>query len=62
MTKKIDTKTIRLIPSKKKAEVKDPPRFPNIINPIEKVSKINYTKTLSNTMVEITKEMVKYIE
>lgn len=42
--------------------VKDPPRFPRVINPIEKKAKDLFSFTLNKTLIDLTKEMVNQVK
>lgn len=58
---KIDVKTIRpILQSKKEPKVTDPPRYPQIINPLENQAKREYIDILENTLQEISKKMVEF--
>ena len=42
--------------------VKNPPRFPKVINPIEKGAKDLFSFTLNKTFIDLTKEMVHQVK
>ena len=47
---------------KRPSVVKDPPRFPKVINPIEKEAKDLFSFSLNKTLIDLTKEMVKQVK
>lgn len=56
--KGVDFKTVRPVLKPKNAQVKDPPRFPSIINPIEDGMKREFGKHLNMMVADLTKAMV----
>ena len=59
--KKIDTPTLRpIIQSKKNPKVKDPVRYPNIIDPLENLAKREYSEILEVTLEQLAKKMVEF--
>lgn len=56
---KIDVKSLRpILQPKKKPEVKDPPRYPNVINAYEDEAKRSFTAMLQKSLRELAEEMV----
>ena len=45
-----------------KREVKDPPRFPNVINSYEDESKRDFNTSLSLTLLKLTEQMNSFIK
>lgn len=59
--KNINT-NIKSFPKRKNSEVKDPPRYPKIINVYEDKAKKDYHHTLKQTINEIAKEMIYIVK
>jgi hypothetical protein len=59
--KNINPKT-KPFPKRKNSEVKDPPRYPKIINAYEDKAKKDYHHTLKQTINEIAKEMIHIVK
>jgi hypothetical protein len=47
-----------MVNNNKKLKVKDPPRYPNIINGYESIAKKNLRSAVGKSIAEVTKEMV----
>jgi len=58
----IDIKSPIVIQYKRPPVVKDPPRLPKVINPIEKEAKNLFLFTLNKILVDLTKEMVNQVK
>jgi len=55
-------KTPKITQYKRPPVVKDPPRFPKVINPIEKGAKDLFSFTLNKTLIDLTKGMVYQVK
>lgn len=53
---------ISSFPERKNKEVKDPPRFPKVIDGYEKVARRNYHNMLQETVGDVYEIMKKHIE
>lgn len=60
--KGINYKNVRLVKQAKNAKVKDPPRFPNVINPIETQMKAMFNRRMNMAIVDFTKTMVSILK
>ena len=58
----IDIKTVRPIVKKERTGVKDPVRFPNVINGYENESKKLFNEELNFLFADIVKKMVNIIK
>lgn len=56
--KGIDYTQVRPVFKPKNPEVKDPPRFPKVLNPLEDEMKKEFTMRMNMTIVDVTKAMV----
>lgn len=56
----IDAKTIKpILQPKKNPEVKDPPRYPKIINGYEDTAKRMFAVTIGQTIKDLTDKMIE---
>ena len=46
----------------KKKKLKDPPRFPKVINPLENEPKAEFQAQMKLMQVELVSNMVKYVK
>ncbi len=58
----IDIKTVRPVVKKERAGVKDPVRFPNVINGYENESKRLFNEELNLLFADVVKKMVGIIK
>ena len=58
----IDIKTVRPVVKKERAGVKDPVRFPNVINGYENESKRLFNEELNFLFADVVKKMVGIIK
>lgn len=58
----IDIKTVRPVVKKERAGVKDPVRFPNVINVYENESKRLFNEELNLLFADVVKKMVGIIK
>ena len=58
----IDIKTVRPVVKKERAGVKDPVRFPNVINGYENESKKLFNEELNLLFADVVKKMVSIIK
>ncbi len=56
---KIDYTKVRQVLKPKNSQVKDPPRFPKLINPIENSVKSDFAIQMNRVIADVTKKMVE---
>ncbi len=56
----MNLKKMKPILKPKKAKVKDPPRFPKLIIPIENEVKTQFSRDMNKMLVDVTKKLIEF--